>query len=268
MEHPVVPAGHVVYAVGDIHGRADLLALLLDQIKADAAASVGAKKKTLVFVGDYIDRGPESRCVVDLLLGALPTGFDTHFLKGNHEEMMFEFLEDPSSLGYWLGNGGAATLESYGVDVTGLRRDAAKPEAWRDAFLSALPEQHRRFFESLELTASFGDYLFVHAGIRPGVPLKAQNPQDLLWIRGEFLRSEEDFGKVVVHGHTPKDAPEIRANRIGIDTGAFFSNRLTALRLQEGSRRFLQAEAAMPTTPPDPMQYEFIDDLGGSIEMH
>ena len=193
MEHPVVPAGHVVYAVGDIHGRADLLALLLDQIKADAAASVGAKKKTLVFVGDYIDRGPESRRVVDLLLGALPTGFDAHFLKGNHEEMMFEFLEDPSSLRYWLGNGGAATLESYGVDVTGLRRDAAKPEAWRDAFLSALPEQHRRFFESLELTASFGDYLFVHAGIRPGVPLKAQNPQDLIWIRGEFLRLRGGF---------------------------------------------------------------------------
>jgi serine/threonine protein phosphatase 1 len=223
MEHSVVPAGHLVYAVGDIHGRADLLVLLLDQIKADAAASVGAKKKTIVFVGDYIDRGPGSRRVVDLLRGALPTGFDARFLKGNHEEMMLKFLEDPSFLEHWRINGGAATMESYGVDVTGLRRDAAKPEAWQ------------------------GDYLFVHAGVRPGVPIEKQDPQDLLWIRGEFLRSEKDFGKVVVHGHTPKDAPEMRANRIGIDTGAFLNNRLTALRLQDGSRRFLKAEGSMPT---------------------
>jgi len=242
-----VPAGHLVYAVGDIHGRADLLALLLDQIKADAAASVGAKKKTIVFVGDYIDRGPESRRVVDLLRGALPTGFDARFLKGNHEEMLLKFLEYPSVLEGWRINGGAATLESYGVDVTELRRDAAKPEAWQNALLAALPEQHRRFFENLELSASFGDYLFVHAGVRPGVPIDKQNPKDLLWIREEFLRSEKDFGKVVVHGHTPKDAPEMRANRIGIDTGAYFNNRLTALRLQDSSRRFLKAEGSLPT---------------------
>jgi serine/threonine protein phosphatase 1 len=247
MEHAVVPAGHLVYAVGDIHGRADLLALLLDQIKADAAASVGAKKKTIVFVGDYIDRGPGSRRVVDLLRGALPTGFDARFLKGNHEEMMLKFLEDPSFLGSWRINGAVATMESYGVDVTGLRRDAAKPEVWQGALLAALPEQHRRFFEDLELTASFGDYLFVHAGVRPGIPIEKQTPQDLLWIRGEFLCSKKDFGKVVVHGHTPTDAPEMRVNRIGIDTGAFLNNRLTALRLQDGSRRFLKAEGSMPT---------------------
>jgi len=116
MKHSVVPEGHLVYAVGDIHGRADLLTLLLDQIKADAAASVDAKKKAIVFVGDYIDRGPASRRVVDLLLNDLPTGFDARFLKGNHEDMMLKFLEDPSSLGHWLNNGGAATLESYGVE--------------------------------------------------------------------------------------------------------------------------------------------------------
>lgn len=242
MEDSVVPAGHLVYAVGDIHGRADLLALLLEKIEADAAASVDSKKKTIVFVGDYIDRGPGSRGVVDLLLNALPTGFDVRFLKGNHEDMMLKFLKDPSSLGHWLNNGGAATLESYGVDVTGLRRDAAKPKEWQGALFSALPEGHRSFFDSLELTASFGDYLFVHAGVRPGVPIEKQNPQDLLWIRDKFLRSEEDFGKVVVHGHTPKSAPETCANRIGIDTGAFFNNRLTALRLQDDSRRFLKAE--------------------------
>ncbi|MDX2317105.1 MAG: metallophosphoesterase family protein [Hyphomicrobiaceae bacterium] len=247
MEHAVVPAGHLVYAVGDIHGRADLLAQLLDQIKADAAASVGTKKKTIVFVGDYIDRGPGSRRVVDLLRGALPTDFDARFLKGNHEEMMLKFLGDPSFLEPWRINGGAATMESYGVDVTGLRRDAAKPEAWHGAFLAALPDQHRRFFEDHEHTASFGAYLFVHAGVRPGVPIEKQNPKDLLWIRGEFLRSEKDFGKIVVHGHTPKDAPEMRANRIGIDTGAFINNRLTALRLQDGSRHFLKAEESMPT---------------------
>jgi serine/threonine protein phosphatase 1 len=176
------------------------------------------------------------------LLGALPQGFDAHFLKGNHEAILLDFLRDPSCLGQWLANGAAATFESYGVDVAGLVRAGAEPESWQTAFLDELPEKHRRFFESLELMVALGDYLFVHAGVRPSVPLEAQDPQDLVWIRGEFLRSEENFGKVVVHGHTPTAVPEMRENRIGIDTGAVFTNRLTALRLQDGSRRLLQTE--------------------------
>lgn len=241
MDHPSLPPGELVYAVGDIHGRSDLLAALLDQIEADAAESA-ATRRSLVFVGDYIDRGPDSRGVVELCLRTLPQGFEPHFLKGNHEAILLDFLEDPSNLGQWLANGAEATFRSYGVDVVELVRRGAEPEIWRAAFLALLPADHRRFFDGLELAVALGDYLFVHAGVRPGVPLDAQDPHDLIWIRGEFLRSDQDFGKVVVHGHTPMALPDMRANRIGIDTGAVFTNRLTALRLEDGSRRLLQTE--------------------------
>lgn len=209
----------------------------------DAATSKDAKRRTLVFLGDYIDRGHDSRRVVDMLLGELPDGFDVHFLKGNHEAIMLDFLDDPSGLGHWLANGGDATLHSYGLDVAGLIHKGAPAEAWRRAFLASLPEAHREFFETLELAVSFGDYLFVHAGVRPGVPLEAQSPHDMVWIRGPFLKSDEDFGKIVVHGHTPAREPVVRANRIGIDTGAVFTDRLTALKLEDGSRKLLQADA-------------------------
>jgi len=243
LDHPSLPQGQLVYAIGDIHGRADLLALLLAEITSDAASSKDAERRTLVFLGDYIDRGHDSRRVIDMVLGELPKGFDAHFLKGNHEAIMLDFLADPSYLGQWLANGADATFRSYGMDVAELIRKGATPETWRRAFLASLPEAHRDFFDTLELAVSFGDYLFVHAGVRPGVPLEAQDPKDLIWIRGPFLQSNEDFGKIVVHGHTPSAVPEIRANRIGIDTGAVFTDRLTALRLEDGSRRLLQADA-------------------------
>ena len=238
-----MPQGQLIYAIGDIHGRSDLLALLLDKIVTDAAQSKDAVRRTLVFLGDYVDRGHDSRGVVDMLLGGLAKGFETHFLKGNHEEIMLDFLRDPSTLGHWLANGADATFRSYGIDVTELIRKGAAPEAWQRAFLASLPEAHRDFFETLELAVAFGDYLFVHAGVRPGVPLEEQDPHDLVWIRGPFLKSDEDFGKIVVHGHTPAREPVIRANRIGIDTGAVFTDRLTALKLEGGSRTLLQADA-------------------------
>jgi serine/threonine protein phosphatase 1 len=243
LDHPSVPQGQLIYAIGDIHGRADLLTLLLDKIIADAAQSKDAKRRTIVFLGDYIDRGHDSRRVIDMLLGELPQGFDVHFLKGNHEAIMLDFLEDPSYLGQWLANGADATFGSYGMDVAELIRKGATPEAWRRAFLASLPETHREFFETLELAVAFGDYLFVHAGVRPGVPLEAQDPEDLVWIRAPFLQSNRDFGKIVVHGHTPGREPVIRPNRIGIDTGAVFTDRLTALKLEGGSRKLLQADA-------------------------
>lgn len=243
MDYPSLPQGQLIYAIGDVHGRSDLLALLLDKITADAAQSKDAERRTLVFLGDYIDRGHDSCRVVDMLLGELPRGFDAHFLKGNHEAIMLDFLEDPSYLGQWLANGADATFRSYGMDLEELIRKGATPEAWRRAFLASLPEAHRDFFETLELAVAFGDYLFVHAGVRPGVPLEAQDPQDLVWIRAPFLQSDEDFGKIVVHGHTPGREAVIRANRIGIDTGAVFTDRLTALKLEDGSRKLLHAEA-------------------------
>lgn len=231
-----VPPGQLVYAVGDIHGRADLLAEMLRQIAEDAAP-LDAERRSLIFLGDYIDRGPDSRGVIDLALEGLPEGFEAVYLKGNHEELLLDFLQGGVGLPLWMVNGADATLASYGVDLSQLLGQTE--DAWHAAFLAALPDAHRRFYESLGLMVSFGDYLFVHAGVRPGVPLDRQDPHDVIWIRDEFLSSEEDFGKVVVHGHTPGAVPVIRPNRIGIDTQAWMSGRLTALRLFGDERLFL-----------------------------
>jgi serine/threonine protein phosphatase 1 len=234
-----VPKGELIYAVGDIHGRSDLLAELLLKIEADAAMRLAAKKR-LIFLGDYVDRGPDSRGVVEILLHGLPSDFSAHFLKGNHEALLLGFLADASRLDQWRYNGGEETMASYGVDVGGLKQARAAPEAWREAFASALPPTHLDFLQGLDLLIPADDYLFVHAGLRPGVPLEAQSETDLIWIRDEFLESTKSFGKVVVHGHTPALEPVMRPNRIGIDTGAVFSGRLTALRLQDGERSFLE----------------------------
>jgi serine/threonine protein phosphatase 1 len=236
---PSLPPGELLYAVGDIHGRADLLDNLLHQIETDATASP-AGKKVLVFLGDYIDRGVDSCGVVERLVAGLPQGFEAHFLKGNHEAILLGFLRDPSMLDLWLANGGAATMASYGVDIEGLDRLSAQPEAWRDAFAASLPEAHLQFYQDLKLSLAIGDYFFVHAGIRPSLPLEQQVEADLIWIRAPFLEWPGPYGKVVVHGHTPGKVPVVRANRIGIDTGACFTHRLTALKLEGEKRVFLQ----------------------------
>jgi serine/threonine protein phosphatase 1 len=239
LNHPALPEGLLLYAVGDIHGRLDLLRALLRQIEDDAAAHADARARELVFLGDYVDRGPDSRGVVADLTAAQPQGFHTHFLKGNHEAILLDFLQNAWHLEHWLINGGQATMESYGVDTQKLARRGAPPEAWRQAFAEALPQSHLRFFRNLKLSVTFGDYLFVHAGVRPGVPIAEQSETDLIWIRGPFLDHAGPFGSIVVHGHTPEPLPVIRPNRIGIDTGAVFSDRLTALRLKGGAREFL-----------------------------
>ena len=238
--HAILPEGQLLYAVGDIHGRLDLLEALLRRIEADAQNSPRPGRRTLVFLGDYVDRGPDSRGVVETLIGGLPRGFDTHFLKGNHEAMLLNFLHQPWTLEHWLMNGGEATMRSYGVDTDRLARLRAPAELWCQALREALPEAHLAFYRSLKLSVAFGDYLFVHAGVKPGVPLEAQTEADLIWIRSPFLDHAEPFGKMVVHGHTPGKEPVTRSNRIGIDTGACFSGRLTALRLEGDSRDFLQ----------------------------
>ena len=240
LDYATLPEGNLLYAVGDIHGRLDLLEAILDRIEVDTRASGHVARRTLVFLGDYVDRGPDSRGVVDRAIGGLPQGFDTHFLKGNHEAILLNFLDDAWSLDNWLLNGGGATMLSYGVDTERLARLGVPPEIWRKAFAEVLPEAHLRFFKSLKISVSFGDYLFVHAGVRPGVPLGAQSEADLIWIRAPFLDHAGPFDKIVVHGHTPQKDPVTRPNRIGIDTGAVFTGRLTALRLQDGSREFLQ----------------------------
>lgn len=235
-----VDKGSVVYAVGDIHGRADLLERLLADIHTDAA-SRPQPRKVLVCLGDYVDRGPESRRVVDLLIGARERGVEAIFLKGNHEELMLRFLESAAGGPLWMGNGGAATLHSYGVYVSAHpASDPEHLEYFRRQLQDRLPSAHRKFFERLRLYHQEGDYLFVHAGIRPGIALTEQADDDLVWIRREFTSSDADFGKVVVHGHSISRAPVVKDNRIGIDTGAFASGILTCLVLWCENRSFIQ----------------------------
>ena len=234
-----VPDGHRVYAVGDIHGRLDLLDELQCKIAADAEAAA-AVNRTVVYLGDYVDRGAESRGVVARLALRPLDGFESVHLMGNHEDFLLQFLERPEVGPDWVHNGGDLTLASYDVAPPGAW---AGPDAFdeaREALLAALPESHLAFLRGLATSHVVGDYLFVHAGIRPGVPLERQRAYDLMWIRREFLAHQGDFGKVVVHGHTPVKEVDSRPNRIGIDTGAAYGGPLTAVVLEGVERRFLR----------------------------
>jgi len=229
------PEGMRVYAIGDVHGRDDLLAELGGLIGRDCATARG--EVLTLLLGDYVDRGPNSAAVVErLAAGRFPTSFQA--LRGNHEAILLRFLADASVLEFWRSYGGLETLHSYGVDVSAAMRGEGY-EAARDAFSDALPDAHRAFLEATELSATFGDYFFCHAGVRPGTPLSDQSEEDLLWIRDGFLSHERSFGKIVVHGHTPVAGPEVKANRINVDTGAFATSTLTCLALEGEDRRFL-----------------------------
>ena len=232
-----VPPGCRVYAIGDIHGRADLLADLHRRIAEDAGASQ-AVKRIAVYLGDYVDRGHSSFEVIDMLLNEPLKGFESVHLKGNHEAMMLEFIDGTPNPN-WLVNGGDATLQSYGIEMAWAIADAYGLERIRDLLQDSVPSTHLAFLRSLQLHMIVGDYLFVHAGIRPGLPLDKQRAADFIWIRDRFLASHDDFGMRVVHGHSITAKPEVRANRIGIDTGAFFSNRLTCAILEDRDVRFL-----------------------------
>jgi serine/threonine protein phosphatase 1 len=234
-----VPAGYRVYAIGDIHGRLDLLEALHRDILEDSTRHPHDGTNVLIYLGDYIDRGPYSREVIDYLMREPLPGFESVRLMGNHDEAILKFLEDPAIGPSWSSFGGEATLLSYGVRTTRGVIGAARWEDMRQQLVKNMPESHVAFLRALKTSVEAGDYMFVHAGVRPGVPLAAQRQEDLLWIRDTFLDSALDHGKVVVHGHTPVDAPEVRANRIGVDTGAFASGVLTAVVLEGENRRFL-----------------------------
>jgi serine/threonine protein phosphatase 1 len=235
-----IPSGHRVYAIGDIHGRADLLTELLAVIRADVDGRHAALNR-LVYLGDYVDRGPDSAGVIDLVLDGVPSGFSVVTLMGNHEEMMQRFIGGEIALGHtWMINGGDATLASYGIDPPGWLDGSAAYRRAGTELAASLPQRHRDFLGRLGLTHEFGDYFFVHAGVRPGVPLARQLQDDLLWIRDEFLDSEDDFGKRIVHGHSIAPKPMVERNRIGIDTGAYASGTLTALVLEGDECRLLQ----------------------------
>ncbi|MHA1107950.1 MAG: metallophosphoesterase family protein [Alphaproteobacteria bacterium] len=236
---PEGPPDTRIYAIGDIHGRLDLLKNLHGMIERDAAELEG-KRKLLIYLGDYVDRGSSSRQVVDYLLGDPLPQFDIILLRGNHEEMMLSFLDDPEIAPMWMINGGEATLASYGIGEIQGETIERRNRNIQTALKERLPRSHVEFLYRLGLHHVAGDYLFVHAGVAPGVALKEQVVEDLLWIREAFINSDADHGKCVVHGHTVVAEPEIRDNRIAIDTGAYYSNILSCLVVDGGERRFLQ----------------------------
>jgi serine/threonine protein phosphatase 1 len=229
-----LPENHRLYCIGDIHGRLDLLQQAHQKIALDAADFNGIK--ILVYLGDYIDRGMHSRQVIDCVLENNFPGFEKVFLMGNHEQVLLLFLwgTDASIAHEWFSFGGLSTLISYGVKLQGIptSKDLA---GIRSQLLEKLPASHIDFFERLALNYELGGYFFVHAGIKPKLKLHLQRPEDMLWIREEFLNSDVFHGKVIVHGHTVTDDPEIRPNRIGLDTGAYITGRLTCA-VFEGSR--------------------------------
>ncbi|WP_246423760.1 metallophosphoesterase family protein [Roseospira goensis] len=237
-----VPEGVRVYAIPDIHGRADLVERLLGLIDLDLARSGAEPERAVaVFLGDYIDRGPRSRRVLDIITNGMPKGLETVFLMGNHEHFVLSFLDGEAEPAGWLFNGGMDTLASYGVPVPDTGYLTAESENnLRAALLDALPERHMIFLRNLKLMHREGDYLFVHAGVRPGVTPEHQATDDLLWIRGPFLTSTADFGAVVVHGHTITPRPLVLANRIALDTGAHETGRLTCGVFEADRLRFLQ----------------------------
>jgi len=242
---PAVGMGKRLFAVGDIHGRHDLLDALLKLISRQIAAAPPADN-ILVFLGDYVDRGPASRAVIERLCGLeRKTGWRCVFLRGNHDQAILEFLQDPSYYSAWRGYGGAETLLSYGVMPPRFENASDFTRAWND-FSSKFPPHHLEFVRGLKYSHVEDDYLFVHAGIRPGVALADQAPHDLMWIRESFLSHRGRFEKMVVHGHTPAPAPVMLPNRICVDTGAHATGRLTALVLEDKKRTFLEVRNTAP----------------------
>jgi len=236
---PRVPDGLRVYAIGDVHGCDHLLAELHAAIGADIAGKKPGRSVVL-HLGDYVDRGPGSARTLDLLIDPRLPADETLCLMGNHERAMLDFLDDARSGADWMEFGGRETLACYGIEYRpGLDREEALLHAQREIH-ARLPPRHRAFLEGLPLSRRIGDYFFVHAGIRPGISLDAQDPADLLWIRDGFLRSQADHGCVVVHGHSPTVVVDERANRIGIDTGAVWTGHLSCLVLEGAERRILQ----------------------------
>ena len=238
-DRPAVPDGHRVYAVGDVHGQDHLLADLLAQIEADIAARAD-RQVTIVFLGDLIDRGPKSAEVVERLRTYRPVGVRTEFLVGNHEEVLLRILEGEGGLvADWLRFGGAQCARSYGLSSSRLAK--MSPTEAVEMLRSTIPPEHQAFLASFADTLRAGDYLFVHAGIRPGVALAEQAQIDLRWIRGPFLDHPARHDVMVVHGHTITEEVDERTGRIGIDTGAYKHGELTALVLECDERRILQA---------------------------
>jgi len=234
---PHIPQNQRIYCIGDIHGRADLLQQLHQKILTDATAYPG--KKIIVYLGDYIDRGEQSRQVIELLLTHPLPDFEPIYLMGNHEQVMLSFIEYPEVSAAWLTFGGRQALNSYGIPLAHIPIKKELAPLARQ-LVENVPDAHWEFLHNCVSSWQCGSYYFVHAGIEPGVALDKQVLEDQLWIREEFLRSKRDHGAIVVHGHTITEEPEVLPNRIGIDTGAYESGVLTCLVLEGAGHRFLR----------------------------
>ena len=242
-----VPQGVRIYAIGDIHGQLSLLEQLHEKIRDDIKGKPNTCKSKIIYLGDYINRGAQSRGIIDRLIDNPIENTHALYLMGNHEFALIKFLSGNMSYAEWLGWGGDQTLLSYEIDVISPYADEEEIEALRKEFRSRIPARHYHFLSTLQPYQVEGDYLFVHAGIRPGIPLHEQKLQDLILIRDEFLRNPVTCGKTVIHGHTVFKTPHIRKNRrridsIGIDTGAYNTGKLTAIVLENEEYHFLTAQ--------------------------
>lgn len=238
------PDGMRLYAIGDVHGRPDLLAAMHRRIESELEHAPGSDWR-IVHLGDYVDRGPDSRSVIDFLIEAHKRDPRNIMLAGNHDIGMLEFLADGEPDGLFMSYGGVQTAQSYGVNTLRDAHRDGKGEAVRRghaALVEAVPRSHLDFLQSLTLSVTFGDFFFCHAGIRPGVPLDLQNQQDLIWIRDAFHDHPGLFPKVIVHGHTPVAEADVRANRVNVDTLAWKSGTLSALAVNGGDKRILTVQ--------------------------
>ncbi|WP_157016925.1 metallophosphoesterase [Mesorhizobium xinjiangense] len=232
------PQGMRLYAIGDVHGRLDLLSAMHARIHAEIMRDRPADWR-IIHLGDYVDRGPDARGVITFLIERMAEDERVVALAGNHDVGLIDFLARPEPHGLFARNGGAATARSYGVEI-----DFASPDGVADGarrLAAAIPPAHAQFLRALPLSVEFGDFFFCHAGIRPGIALDEQDPGDLVWIREDFLFHLELHPKVVVHGHTPHDVAEVLPNRVNVDTLAYASGRLTALVVDGEDKRLLEA---------------------------
>lgn len=239
-EYPPAPDGTVIYVIGDIHGRVDLLQILGAHIDRDADKE-RPKEIIEIYLGDYIDRGPNSSKVIDWLLKRQQDR-NVLFLRGNHELVLEEFLAQNTAFEDWHRIGGLETLVSYGIDYVRFPGEQDEIEIRRE-FAARFPPEHRQFLNGLATTIDLGAYFFVHAGARPGVRLDEQAESDCLWIRDEFLECEDDFGRIVVHGHTPVSTPDFLPNRINLDTAAYATDRLSCLKISQHGARLLGTDS-------------------------
>ncbi len=232
-----ITEGIRIYAIGDVHGCNFILQNLLDLID-EHLTRFPSRRPILVFLGDYVDRGPGSRQAIDQMI-SLQAQREAIFLKGNHESYMLAFLKQPAILSKWIQFGALDTLRSYGLNP-GNHSDPEEQESLSVSLRLVLDKTgHLEFLDRLQTSFVCEDFFFVHAGVRPGIPLDQQNEDDLLWIREDFLQYGGDFGKIVVHGHTPVPQPEVCANRINIDTGAYATGRLTCLVIERDRMKFI-----------------------------